>query len=254
MKPIPVGLQLYSVRDVVTQTGDLEGVLERLAEFGYRYVELAGMYDRKPAELRRIMDKAGLKVISNHGPMPSKDNRSELVEQAQALGFSWTVTGRGADAFKTRDDCVAVGRAWQEAAELLEGTGVGLGYHNHWWEFSQKFDGRTALEIVLENAPKALAQVDTYWAATGGTEPGAFIRSLGTRVPTLHIKDGPCEQKKAMTAVGAGVMDWQKVFGGVDSSVTKYLIVELDRCDTDMMTAVKQSIEYLQKQGYGVKA
>ena len=67
------------------------------------------------------------------------------------------------------------------------------------------------------------------------------ITGLGERAPMLHIKDGPATQTEGMTALGEGVMDFDAIFA---ASNAKWNIVELDRCDTDMMEAVEKSYQY----------
>jgi sugar phosphate isomerase/epimerase len=91
--------------------------------------------------------------------------------------------------------------------------------------------------------------VDTYWVKVAGHDPAAVLRQLGNRAPLLHIKDGPADgTQSAMTAVGAGVLDWQAIIPA--GSAAEWLIVELDRCDTDMLQAVADSYTYLTQKGY----
>jgi sugar phosphate isomerase/epimerase len=250
-KPIPVAVQLYSVRDVIKQTNDLAGVLKKIAGYGYAGVELAGMYGKKAPELRAMLDDIGLKVVSNHGAMPSAENRNQILDEAVALGYAWHISGMGPEQFKDREATLQSAATFKAAAEALKGSKVGFGIHNHWWEFDKSFDGKLAHQVALDAAPGVLAEVDTYWVTVGGADAAAVIKSLGARAPLLHIKDGPCVRDKAMTAVGDGRMDWKKIFASVDEKHVKHLIVELDSCDTDMMTAVERSVKYLVDNGYG---
>src|ERR1700733_8880218 len=61
---LPIGLQLYSVRDVLPK--DYEGTLKQLSAMGYREVEAAGFFNRNPTEVRQAMDHAGLRCVSAH--------------------------------------------------------------------------------------------------------------------------------------------------------------------------------------------
>jgi hypothetical protein len=47
-----------------------------------------------------------------------------------------------------------------------------------------------------------------------------------------------------MTALGAGVVDIPGVVAAGEGS-TEWLVVELDRCATDMLEAVRKSYQYL---------
>ena len=58
------------------------------------------------------------------------------------------------------------------------------------------------------------------------------------------LKKGPVTRDEAMMAVGAGRMDITAVIDAAGDNV-EWLIVELDRCATDMMEAVEKSYEYL---------
>jgi len=90
--------------------------------------------------------------------------------------------------------------------------------------------------------------LDTYWAKVAGVNPADVIAELGGRAPLLHIKDGPGRAEDAMEPIGDGIMD---VPGIVEAggSTTEWLIVELDRCDIDMMTALEKSYSYMTEQG-----
>ena len=44
-------------------------------------------------------------------------------------------------------------------------------------------------------------------------------------------------------------MDFPSVIAAADENVLRWLIVELDRCDTDMFTAVEESYKYLTSNG-----
>jgi len=65
----------------------------------------------------------------------------------------------------------------------------------------------------------------------------------------LHIKDGPCVKNQPMTAVGAGKVDIAGV-AQASAKTAEWMIVELDSCATDMLTAVKESHDYLVTKGF----
>ena len=63
------------------------------------------------------------------------------------------------------------------------------------------------------------------------------------------LKDGPLVQTEPMVAVGQGKMDIESIIAAGAGS-TEWLVVELDRCATDMMTAVEKSYTYLVEKGW----
>ncbi len=92
-----------------------------------------------------------------------------------------------------------------------------------------------------------LLEVDTYWAAVGGQDVPALLGRLGERVRYLHVKDGPVTRDGPMTAVGAGRMPVAEILAAAPPAAWR--VVELDRCATDMMTAVADSLTWLASQG-----
>ena len=247
MNPFPISVQLYSLREEAAK--DFPAVLKSVADMGYVGVEFAGLHGMSPAEVRKILDDLGLAASSTHGPSTAKDNLNEIVDAAKTLGYTRHISGFGPPDFETAEKCAESAEKAQEAAGLLKDTGITFGLHNHWWEFDHKFDGKTPHQIMMEKAPDVFAEVDTYWVQVGGEDAAEVVKGLGPRAPLLHIKDGPAVRDKAMTAVGAGTMDWKAVIGAADDS-TEWLVVELDSCDTDMTEAVAASCRYLIDNGF----
>jgi sugar phosphate isomerase/epimerase len=243
----PLSIQLYTVREAAAK--DFPGVLKKIAAVGYKGVEFAGLHNFKPAEIRKVLDDAGLVASSSHTALPTKDNLQELVDTAGALGYKFIITGKGPDDFKTLDGIKAAAGQFQAAAALLKGTGLALGYHNHWWEMDL-VEGRLGLEWFLELAPDVFSQVDVYWATNfGAVNTAKLVRAHKKRIPILHLKDGCLTPRHPHTAVGKGRLKMGPIVKAADAKVLQWLVVELDECATDMMQAVEDSYTYLTSQG-----
>jgi sugar phosphate isomerase/epimerase len=93
-------------------------------------------------------------------------------------------------------------------------------------------------------------ELDTYWAHVAEHDPAEVLGKLGPRATLVHVKDGPGNMSDPMTATGEGVMDWPHVLGAAEANA-EWLIVELDRCATDMLKAVEKSYQYLVSKGWG---
>jgi sugar phosphate isomerase/epimerase len=243
----PIGVQLYSLREAAKE--DFLGVLRQIADIGYKGVEPAGLHGNDPADVRKALDDLGLVAASTHGPLATSENVGAVAETAHALGYELVVSGWKREDWQTLDGVKRAAEAYQEAVELLRPHGLRMGYHNHWWEFDT-VDGRIAWEVFMELAPDAFAQLDAYWAANfGKIDVPDLLARYKARVPTLHIKDGPLVQGEGHTAVGAGKMDVPAVIGAADGDVLRWLIVEIDRCEGDMLEALRASYDYLTGRG-----
>jgi sugar phosphate isomerase/epimerase len=240
---IPIALQLYSVRDQMPQ--GYEKIIRQVAAMGYVGVETAGFPGTTSQAAGRLFRELGLAVPAGHiFPPPVGDKLKEALDILAAIGCRRIVSGLGPDDFKTPDaikrSCDRFNQAGREAAA----HGISLCIHNHWWEY-QPVEGRYPYQVMLESLDPAIGfELDTYWIKTGGCDPVAVVKEHGRRAPLLHIKDGPAIKEAPMVAVGAGVMDFPAILKAAAGPV-EWLIVELDRCATDMMEAVAQSYRYL---------
>ncbi len=242
----PIALQLYSIRGELG--GDFEAGVRKIAEMGYAGVEPAGFPGTTAEKAGKLFRDLELAVPSAHLTLPVGEKKQETLDAMNAIGSKRLVSGRGPDNFKTMDLIKESCDVFNEASSVAIENGMTLGIHNHWWEFLP-IDDRYVYQVMLDHlAPEIFFEVDTYWVKTAGCDPADVIRELGTRAPLLHIKDGPCEKEKPMTAVGDGVMDFPGIVAAGDA-ITEWMIVELDECATDMMEAVEKSCAYLTGKG-----
>ncbi len=243
--PAPIALQLYTVREALA--GDFEGVVREIAAVGYAGVEPAGFPGTTPEAAGKLFRELGLEVPSAHVPLPLGEKKQEALDIMAALGAHRIVSGLGPDSFASSDAVRAACDTFNEAAAVAVENGLGFAIHNHWWEFGE-VDGRPAYRLMLELLSKDVDfELDVYWAQTAGADPAEVIRELGDRVPLLHIKDGPCTREDPMTAVGEGTVDFHRIVEAAGDAA-EWMIVELDRCATDMMEAVKKSYDYLTRE------
>lgn len=242
----PLALQLYTVRDIMQN--DVVGTVKRVGEIGYAGVECSGLPGMSLEDAAALFREIGLRVSSIHSGLPNESNADEIAAQCRILGCSDTVVGFGPDQMATLDLTKQCAADFQLAAEVMQPRGIRVSFHNHWWEFSQTFEGRTAYEIMLAEAPDVCSELDVYWCQYGGADPVAVIEKHKARIPLLHVKDGPLtggDHPAPHTAVGKGTLDIPAIIGATDPAVCDWLIVELDHCLDDMLTASAESYEYL---------
>jgi sugar phosphate isomerase/epimerase len=245
----PLALQLYTLRDELP--AGRKAVLQAVKGSGYGAVE---PYDVRtdPEALRADLDEAGLAVCSVHARALG-DDAAVLLAGARKVGADTVIVPSvPAERFVDREAVKALAREFNQAAARAAAYGLRFGYHNHWFEFSL-IAGQTGLEALADALdPSVLFEIDTYWAAVAGQDVPALLRRLGDRVRYLHVKDGPVTKDDPMTAVGAGRMPVAEILAACPSA--EWYVVELDRCATDMLTAVRDSIAWLTGHGLATAA
>lgn len=245
----PIAVQLYSVRDALA--ADFEGVVRQIADMGYAGVELAGNYGAGgPAEAAAFIRSLGMEITSAHLGLPENGDASEQINAAHALGTpNWVVPWIPPEKWTTHESVMEQIAALNQAVKLASAAGLKLFYHNHWFEFESPaaLGGGTPFDLMMEHLDPAVQwEVDLYWVQVGGSDPAATLARLGSRAPLLHLKDGPVTLQDAMTALGEGRMNYRSLLAPTHPD---WLIVEIDRCETDVVEAVRRSYTYLTGEG-----
>ena len=245
--PKPVALQLYSVREFLDQ--DFEGIVRRVADMGYIGVEPYGGMPGGLTEGASLFAELDLEVCNSHIGFPDDANKDAVLALADAFDLKRVaVAYLPPSEFATVDAIKRTCERINDASEFAKANGLQLGYHNHWWEF-QRMNGQSTLEVMLQELDEAVfLEIDTYWVQVGGVDVIELLQQVGSRAPLIHLKDGSLDKDDAMTAVGSGRMDVPAIVDAT-AETAEWHIVELDRCDGDMLQAVQDSYTYLTTNG-----
>ncbi len=245
----PIALQLYTVREALAK--DFNGVVRRVAEMGYLGVEPAGFPGTTPQQAAQLFKDLGLQVTSIHNSQLLGDQKQEALDTAAAVGAQTIVIpSMPRERFHSADDIKKVCDELNAANVLARQNHFTLAYHNHEFEFAA-VDGKLGHDWMKQSLdPSIQFELDVYWIRAAGIDPAQIVKTLGNRAPLLHIKDGPAVRGQPMVALGEGIIDLPDVVQAGNGH-TAWLIVELDQCATDMMTAVEKSYRYLVEKGLG---
>ena len=245
-----IGLQLYTLRRVITQ--DVDGTLSAVARMGYKEVETAGYANKTPAEFRKSLDAAGLTSPSAHSSIEAiETGLSEQLDICGTVGHKWLVVPSLPNRYRTEDGYRKVGEILGKAAGQAKSAGVRIAYHNHDIDFAP-IGGSTGMDLLLQASPaEVAAELDVYWIVKAGGDPFAFIDKYPKRVKMLHLKDASAAPEKAMRDVGSGTIDWPRLLPKAEAAGVENVFVENDNPGADPMAAVKSSVDYLMKLSAG---
>lgn len=244
------GLQLYTIRELCEK--DFLGTLREVAEWGYDGVQFAGFYDLPAKQLKQSLNEFGLKPAGSHTGLDqlTEDELKRQIEYNQEIGNDLLVLAYLTEENRRNlDDYKRVSETLNHAGQLLKREGMKLGYHNHEFEFV-KHGEKSGYDIFLaETDPSLVAfELDCYWAAFSGYEPSEFMKKLGDRLVTLHMKDMAIkESEKQSTILGSGVLDLPSIVKTGKELDVSWYIVEQEHFETDLQTAVKENVKVLQK-------
>jgi len=249
----PIGLQLYSVRELLPK--DFDGTLAKVRADGYTEVEAAGYYDKPAPEFRKAMDKAGLRCVSTHHPLGVLRPRlDELIEYGHTLGLEYIICSssvRRDPAAKgplTLDDWHYVAGEFNRIGEKVKAAGMTFGYHNHTPEFGTEGGVMFYDELLKLTDPKLVVfEMDCGWVAASGHNPVDYLSKTPERFPLLHVKDMAHEASGQFhsTVMGRGVVDYKPILRAATG--LKHYFIEQEEFDLDAIEALKLDAEYMRK-------
>ncbi len=271
---LPLGLQLYSVRDLLPK--EFAGTLKQLGALGFVEVESAGYYDHSAKEVKSALNAAGLKLVSAHyASDPLHEKFDEILAFNHELGVSTIVCS--SPGFKNPARVKGMGWAERNHAmtiddwhwnaeqfnifgEKVKSAGMSFGYHNHIAEF-RVTDGLVPYDELLRltDPSKVTMEMDCGWVTVGGGNPIEYLRKHASRISMLHVKDfvglvKPVAGKEAPepkpVELGTGTIDYAPIFAeAAKGGNIKHIFVEQEAFTVPPMQSLKMDADYMRKLG-----
>ena len=265
---LPLGLQLYSVRDILPK--DYEGTLRQLSALGYREVEAAGFFGRSPNEVKQAMEHAGLHCVSAHYPLkdllPKMD---EIIQFGKDLGLKYIVcaspmlkdpsrvkdpASHAARESMTLDDWHWNADQFNHIGEKVNAADMRFAYHNHTPEFRAENGVVFYDELLRSTDPaKVTMELDCGWSVVAGKNPADYLTRYPTRFSMLHVKDfkmtpasTPTDHPPS-TEMGHGTIDYRPIFQAAKKADIRHAFVEQEEFDMPPMEALKIDADYMRK-------
>lgn len=258
----PLGLQLWSVRDQISQ--DLVGTLELVRDLGFREVETAGTYGMSAGDFRQLLDSLGLEATAGHFSYELlRDSVEAVMDDAEALGLQYVGVAwiphpedRPFDAEMARQAAADFNRMGEAAAA----RGMTFYYHVHGYEFQPDASGQTPFDVIVAetDSDNVKFEMDVFWTVLPGVDPVELLRQYPDRWELMHIKDLKADwplgdqsghaPAEANVAVGAGQIDYPAVLqAAAEIGMDRYYIEDES---TAPLENIPVSIDYLETLSY----
>ncbi|MBQ9784994.1 MAG: sugar phosphate isomerase/epimerase [Clostridia bacterium] len=251
-----LGLQIYTVRDFITDPEFADVSFKRLHDLGYTETQLAGNY-LEPKLMGELLQKHGIKVVGTHYSFDKiLNDPKETIETHRMWGT--TNIGIGAIPHEARQSLDALRKFikdYNDAAKLYAKEGFKLTYHNHNFEFERVDGYKTLMDVFYEEFDPSITFVlDTCWVAAGGGDVCAWMRKLAGRLDILHLKDyyirveSSVRPEIKLCEVGYGNLDWDSIMACAEEIGVKHYCVEQDTNWTGTpFESLRMSAEFLKK-------
>ncbi|HET9309391.1 MAG TPA: TIM barrel protein [Candidatus Sulfotelmatobacter sp.] len=246
---LPIGCQTWPVRKMIAQ--DFPGTIKQLAAAGFQSVELCspagyadegfgGLAKYKGAELKKILNDAGLTCVSSHfGIEELRKNQDESIAWAKDVGLTqMLVASLGGGDHPTMDDVKRAADEYNKMGEKAAAAGIQQGLHNEDFELSN-VDGKRTYDVLFGLLDPKLVkfqfQVSTI---SKGFDAAEYFTKYPGRFISMHVQGWSAATKK-IAPVGQDSLDWKKIFSAAKTGGIKNYFVEMN---LDMM---KASVPYL---------
>ena len=246
--PIPVGLELYSVREALAK--DPENTVREVAKMGYQVVEFYGPYFEwttdQAKHMRKVLDELGIHCHSTHN---DEDNFSaakidrardlNLILGAKYMVQAWSDPKPTLDGWKNLADNL------NSASDKLAPSGLKVGYHNHDAEW-KAVEGKRPIEVIASNTkPSVMLQLDVGTCLEAGADPVAWIRANPGRIRSIHCKDWSPDPKVGYkTLFGEGKADWKGIFQAAENGGgVEFYLVEQEGSRYSELETAKRCLE-----------
>ncbi len=247
-KSIPVGLELYSVRDELHK--DPKGTVRAVAQMGYKVVEFYGPYfewsEAQAKDMRKWMDELGIRCLSTHND--EANFAADKIEHTKALNLalgSRYVVQAWSDPKPTQEAWKDLAVKLNAASEKLAPAGLKVGYHNHDAEW-KPIEGKRPIEILAANTnPDVMLQLDVGTCLEAGADPVAWIKANPGRIRSIHCKDwSPDPNVGYKTLFGEGKADWKAIFQAAESvGGVEYYLIEQEGSRFPALETAKRCLE-----------
>jgi sugar phosphate isomerase/epimerase len=245
---IPVGLELYSVREGLKK--NLEGTVRAVGQMGYQCVEFYAPYfdwsESQTKQMRKLLDDLGVRCYSTHNEekffSPENINRARdmnLILGTKYMVQSWSDPKTSIDAWK------AVADNLNRAADTLDSSGLKPGYHNHDAEW-RPVNGVRPLEVIAKNTkPSIMLQLDVGTCLEAGADPVAWIKANPGRIHSLHLKEWSSDPAKGYKVLfGEGDAKWKDIFAAAESvGGVEYYLIEQEGSRFDELETARRCLQ-----------
>ena len=251
-----IGAQLYTVRDFAKDLDGFSETLKKVADIGYKTVQVSGTCEYEALWLKEELQKSGLSCVLTHIPPAALIENTEKVCADHDV-FSCKNIGLGAmpGGGKVTDEIYEKFVSdFMPVAKKIDELGFKFFYHNHAFEFSKSSDGKLFIDKIAEAFPAELLNftLDTFWVHFAGADVCEWIEKLSGRVECVHLKDmaATFNNRNRMAPIGYGNMNFEKIISKSELAGSKYLLVEQDDCyEEDPFACLKKSYDYLRALG-----
>ena len=246
--------QLYTIRDHLKSDEDFAQSMKKIADIGYRYVQVSGIGEISWEKMKDALDANQLSCEITHVPLEAiLEKPEEVIANHKLLGFDIIGIGGGGAYIGAGEMTTAIYDEYiaklKQAGQLIKDAGLKFAYHNHHFEFKGLDNGQLGFDYLAEQVPADLMgfTLDVYWLQYAGVAVLELLERYADRILCIHLKDYRinAQNDPEYAEVGHGNMNWTDILAVCKKHQLDLLAVEQDTTPGDPFESLKMSYDYL---------
>ncbi len=235
---LPLGCQTWPVRSMIAK--DFPGTLKTLANTGFQAIEMCspvgysdsgfgGLTKFSGAQLKKIINNAGLTCVSSHfGIEELRKDQAGRIAWAKDLGLTqMLVPSLSGPQKPTMDVVKRAADEYNKMGEKAAAAGIQQGLHNEDFECST-VDGQRTYDLLFKLLDPRLVKFQFQVSNIEfGFDAAEYFNKYPGRFISMHVQGWDAKTKK-IVAVGQGTLDWKKIFTAAKTGGIKNYFVEMD--------------------------
>jgi len=248
-----LGAQLYTIRDYCQNEKDFSNSMKRVAEIGYKTIQISAIGDIPADIVKKICDSYGLEIVITHtNPDRILNDIENVIKEHDVMSCNYIGMGAMPGKYRSAETIDLFAADYMDSAKKIASSGKLFMYHNHDFEF-ERINEKYIIDYLTEGfKPDEMGfTLDTYWVQVAGCDVVDWIERLSGRLPCIHLKDLEMISGKAhMAPVMEGNLNFPKIIQAFSKAGTKYMLVEQDTCLECPFICLEKSYNNLKKLGY----
>ena len=237
-----IGYQLYDIRQMLQ--ADPDSAMKTVSNSGIEGVEYSGMTATPAIDFRLLQNRYNLVCCGIHYGLTEYLQRGlkPKMEYNYILGnpdiaCHWLDPNQRG----TLENYLSHAKHFNEFAREFKKNGFTFYYHNHAFEYTDVFDGKFAMDIMLENTDPALFHMELHFLGLpASVDIPKYIEKLGGRLLKLHF---PVIDNSGNVTLRQDIIDAAKQAGSCKSFI-------IEQNYPDLATAgdrLKRSVDVLRE-------
>lgn len=248
-----IGFQLYSILPYLDTEENLEKSLEKVAQIGYRYVQLQGVpANISDNSIASALKKAGLRCIATQEDYPFGfgQDPERAIERALVCGADYLSFSMIPPQINTLDRLKRFARAIEKIYNKVQKAGLIFAYHPV--EIDYRMLGKAPIyDRLLSLLPEQIQLNFCVHSSFRKVPYTQILEKYQGRVDLIHFMDSVIRSDGAVQfmPLGEGEHNWKTISDACIQAGAKYIFAEQAHWDRDMFVCAEENYKYLKELG-----